>query len=102
VRAPILDDHGWIWAPEEWFDGAQEVLEKGRAHLVGLKNEVMLAWEKVKGADPTQIEWNENDPRDIHVLKMFVVQRYLEEREAMRQVVPGAASASSTAAPPVP
>jgi hypothetical protein len=100
--AAILDDHGWVWAPEEWFDGAQEVLERGREHLVGLKNEVIQAWERVRTSDPTQIEWNEEDPRDIHVLKMFVVQRYLEEREAMRKEQPGAPASTSTASPPVP
>jgi hypothetical protein len=100
--AAVLDEHGWVWAPEEWFDGAQEVLERNREHLVGLKNEVIQAWEQVQDADPTQIEWSEDDPRDIHVLKLFVVKRYLEEREAARQGVPGGPAASSTVSPPVP
>ncbi len=100
--AAILDEHGWVYAPEEWFDGAGEILDKGRDHLIGLRSEISDAWEKVRGADPSTVEWNEEDPRDIHVLKMFVVQRYLKEREGLRQAVPGAPSGSSSASPPVP
>lgn len=100
--AAILDDHGWVWAPEEWFDGAQEVLERNREHLVGLKNDVQMTWERVKGENPEEIEWNEEDPRDIHILKLFVVQTYLREREAERGRVPGAPASSSTTSPPVP
>lgn len=100
--AAILDDHGWVWAPDEWFDGAQEVLEKNREHLVGLKNDVKVTWEKVRTIDPATVDWNEDDPRDIHILKMFVVQFYLQERAALREVVPGASVTSSTTSPPVP
>ena len=70
--------------------------------MVGLKNDVIAAWEQVKNLDPTQIEWSEDDPRDIHVLKLFVVKRYLEERAAMQEEVPGAPASSSTVSPPVP
>lgn len=100
--AAILDDHGWVWAPEEWFDGAQEVLERNREHLVGLKNDVIETWNQVKDLNPEDIEWNEDDARDIHVLKLFVVKRYLDERAAARAVVPGAPPGASTVSPPVP
>lgn len=99
--AAILDDHGWVWAPEEWFDGAQEILEKEKDFLVGLKNDVMTTWEQVKDEDPTQIDWKE-DPRDIHIMKLFVVQSYLAEREAFRDELPGGVTSASTVSPAVP
>lgn len=100
--AAILDDHGWIWAPGEWFDGAQEILDRGRDHLVGLKEDVASTWERVQEMNPEDVEWDEDNPLDIHILKLFVVKRYLEEREALKGATPGASLSSSMVSPPVP
>ena len=100
--AAILDDHGWIWAPEEYFGDVQQILGRGREHLVGLKQEVTSAWEKIKDVDPQTIEWTDEEPLSIHLLKLFVVKSYLDGREALRKEKPGAAATSSTVSPPVP
>lgn len=100
--AAILDDHGWVWAPEEYFGDVQEILERGREHLAGVKQEVISAWEKIKDIDPQTIEWTEEEPISIHLLKLFVVKTYLEGREQDRQDAPGSGATSSTVSPPVP
>lgn len=99
--AAVLDDHGWVYAPEEWFDGAQEVLDR-KEWTVGMKLEVRNAWEQIQHVPPEEIEWDDKDPIGVHLLKLFVVKRYLEGREALRQEVPGVSSSSVTQSPPVP
>ncbi len=99
--AAVLDDHGFVFAPELFYDGAQELLDR-KKWLVGLRNDVESAWEQVKGMDPETIGWNPENPLDIHLLKLSVVQRYLAEREALREANVGSTGASSTASPPVP
>lgn len=99
--AALLEDHGWVYAPEEYFDGAQELMDR-RVWLVGFKQDVATAWEKVKDLDPASIEWRPDNALDIHLLKLLVVKHYVEERNTLRQSVPGAAAYSSTVSPPVP
>ncbi len=99
--AAILDQDGWAFAPEEYFDGAQELLDR-KVWLVGFKQQVMDAWEKLKDVDPTTIEWNYNNPLDVHILKLMTVRHYVAERDAIREKVPGASTSSSTVQPPVP
>ncbi len=99
--AAILDEHGFVYAPEEFFADAQELLDR-KSWLAGLKSDVASAWEQVKGLNPETIAWNPENPLDLHLLKLSVVQRYLAEREALRQAIPGMAAASSTVSPPVP
>ena len=100
--AAILDDHGWVWAPKEYFGDVQDILERGREHMVGLKEDVISAWKKVKNVDPLTIEWTEEEPLSIHLLKLFVVKTYLEGREEDRKDTPGSGASSSTVSPPVP
>lgn len=99
--AALLEEHGWVYAPEEFFDGAQELMDR-RVWLVGFKQEVMKAWERVRNVDPTAIDWRPDNPLDIHLLKLVVVKRYVDERNAMRQGIPGTSASSSTVSPPVP
>lgn len=98
--AAILDDHGFVYAPEEWFPGTQTILDR-RNWLVGFKVEVEDAWTRVQDVPIENIEWDEEDPLDMHVLKLAVVKRYLEERATMHQQLPGS-TAVSVAAPPIP
>ena len=99
--AAVLDEHGWIWAPKEFFGDVQPILDRNREHLSGLKEEVIAAWKKVKNVDPQTIEWTE-DALSIHILKLFVVKSYLDGRADVRQEVPGSQASSSTTSPPVP
>ena len=100
--AAILDDHGWVWAPKEYFGDVQEILERGREHLVGLKQEVISAWKKVRKVDPHTIDWNSEDPLSVHIMKLFTVQMYLDSRAELYQVAPGQTASSTTTSPPVP
>lgn len=98
--AAILDDNGWVYAPFEYFDNAQELLDR-KVWLVGLRQQVKQAWEKIKDVDPSQIEWRDH-PLDIHLLKLMVVKQYVDGRNALRSLPIGPSAASSTTAPPVP
>lgn len=97
----ILEEHGFVYAPEEFFGPAQGLLDR-RRWLLGFKQEVATAWDQIKDVDPTTIEWRDDHPLDVHLLKLAVVKAYLDEREALREVVPGAPAASTTTSPPVP
>ena len=99
--AAVLDEHGFVYAPENFFANAQELLDR-KQWLMGLKSDVESGWKLIKDIDPTEIEWNPEIPMDIHLLKLAVVHRYLAEREALREAAPGFAATSSTATPPVP
>lgn len=97
----ILEDHGWVYAPEEFFGPVQTLLDR-KKWTVGIREEVAAAWERIKDVDPTTIEWRPDHPLDIHLLKIAVVKAYLDERGVLRQAVPGAPTGTSMAAPPVP
>jgi hypothetical protein len=97
----LLEEDGWVYAPEEYFDGAQELLDR-RVWLVGFKQEVAMAWDRIRDVDPTTIQWRNDNPLDIHLLKLMVVKRYIDGRNTNRATVPGAPTNSSTASPPVP
>jgi hypothetical protein len=99
--AAILEEDGFALAPEEYFAGAQALIDR-KPWLVGLKHQVVTAWERAKDVDPTQIDWRDDNPVDIHVLKLAVVKRYLEERHNLRMTPVGGTAASTTASPPVP
>ena len=98
--AAILEENGFVYAPDEWFAGAQEVIDR-KVWLAGFKSEVAQAWEKVKDVDPAEVEWDESNPLDVHLVKLAVVKRYLLEREAIREKVPGGGRSVSSS-PPVP
>lgn len=97
----ILEENGFAYAPEEFFGPVQGLLDR-RRWLLGFKQEVATAWDQIKDVDPTTIEWRDDHPLDIHLLKLAVVKVYLDEREALREAVPGAPAASTTTSPPVP
>jgi hypothetical protein len=99
--AAILDEHGWVYAPEEWFDGAQNLLDR-KTWMLGFKAEVATAWEQIADVPPEDIEWQQNDARGVHLLKLAVVKSYLDSREELRQQVPGVSRSSVTGSPPVP
>jgi len=104
VRAYIaacLEENGFVYAPDEWYAGAQEVIDR-KIWLTGFKTDVADAWGKVADVDPTQIEWDENDALHIHLVKLAVVKQYLASREALREKVPGSRTSSAPASPPVP
>jgi hypothetical protein len=100
--AAILDDHGWVWAPKEYFGDVQDILDRDREHLVGLRQEVISAWKKVRKVDPHTIDWNSEDPLSVHIMKLFTVQLYLDSRAELHQEAPGQAASSTTTSPPVP
>jgi hypothetical protein len=99
--AAILEDYGFVYAPPEFFDGAHELLER-KAWLAGLRSDVQDAWERVREMDPSTISWRDDNPVDVHVVRLFIVQNYLAEQEANRQSIPGAPANASTTSPPVP
>jgi len=99
--AAILDEYGWVYAPSMYFDGARELLER-KVWLTALKTDVEEAWTVVKDRDPSTIKWRENDPVDVHVMKLFVVKGYLEEQKMRRKVPMPAPVQASTTSPPVP
>ena len=98
--AALLDEDGWLYAPEEYFDRAYEVLERNQEH-VALRSEVKHAWEKVRNVDPESIVFDPENPVDMHVLKLFAVQRYLDEREQLREDL-GKSGSSQKPTPPIP
>jgi hypothetical protein len=99
--AATLEDHGFVYAPAEWFDGAQDVIDR-KLWLVGFKSAVADAWEKVREIDPQEIDWDDNNPIHVHLVKLAVVNKYLMERQALREKVPGSSSSSGSTSPPVP
>lgn len=99
--AAILEDAGWVYAPAEYFDGAQELLDR-RVWLVGFRQQVAQAWEKLKDVDPTSVDWNYDNPLDVHILKLMTVKYYIQERQALRDKVLAGTTSSSTVQPPVP
>jgi hypothetical protein len=96
--AAILDDHGFVYAPKEWFAGAQEILSKG-TKVLGIKGEVEDAWPRIKNVPPEEVDWNYENALDVHLMKLAVINRYLEERKLLRKKVPGVAMASTTIDP---
>lgn len=101
--AAVLDEHGFSYAPEEWFGNAQELLDR-KEWLASTKANVADIWGKVGSADPHKIDWREDNPTDNHIAKLFVVQLYLHERAKLSTAIQsGTRQISSTpTSPPVP
>lgn len=99
--AAVLDEHGWTYAPPEWFADAQSLLDR-KDWLVGLRTEVASTWKYVKNMPLDNIEWESDDALNIHLLKMATVDSYLKGRSELRKYIPGAQLSSSTTSPPVP
>jgi len=93
--AAILDDHGFVYAPSEWFAGAQNILSRG-SKVMGLHGQVEDAWGKIKNVPPETVEWDYSNSLDVHLMKMAVIKKYLEGRKLLRSKVPGVVMASTT------
>jgi hypothetical protein len=103
-EAAILDERGFVVAPEEWFPGAQALLDR-KTWLGDFRAEVQRAWEALRDGDPEAIAWRADHPVDLHVAKLFVVQVYLRERDALRHGDGGPERLSrpiAATSPPVP
>lgn len=98
--AAILEDHGYVYAPEEWFPGAQALLDR-REHTRELRVDVENAFSKLRDIDPAMVKWDPTNPLDVHVLKLITIGRYLKAREDMADESATGSIATSTA-PPVP
>lgn len=98
--AAILDEHGWVYAPAEFYGRVDEILQRNQPNIA-FRSDVKLTWSKVRGMEPESISFDEQNPLDVHIVKIFVVQRYLAELEETRagSLRPGATGVS---APPIP
>ena len=96
----ILEDKGFVYAPPEWFPGAQELIDR-KPELAAFRDEVRGAWERLKNHDFEGVDWRPDNPLDIHLGKLYAIRTYLAEREQLRNV-PTQGRTTTTAAPPVP
>jgi hypothetical protein len=96
--AAILDDHGIVYAPPEWFAGAQSLLDRDN-NTPGLLTDIKKAWKVAKKVNPEEIDWNTEDAVEVQVLKLAVIKRYLEERQAIRGTIPVGTLSSTTLGP---
>jgi hypothetical protein len=99
--AAMLEEDGLVYAPAEWFDGAQEIIDR-KIWLLGFKAEVESAWKKISELDPTHIEWDDSNPVDVHLLKLFVIKQYMLGKTLVREKIPGGAGSFAGVSPPVP
>jgi hypothetical protein len=103
-EAAVLDENGFVYAPEEWFPGAQALLDRNPENAA-FRDEVKGAWEKLGDQDASSLEWRADHPLDIHIARLFVVKTYLAERAKLRSGDPLRERSRATAAqasPPVP
>ncbi len=96
-----LEDDGFVYAPDDWYAGAQEVIDR-KKWLAEFRDQISDAWQKIQDIDPLKIDWDESDPRQVHLIKLAVVKKYLFEREAIREKIPGAGRSQVAVSPPVP
>jgi hypothetical protein len=82
-EAAVLDENGFVFAPEQWFPGAQALLDR-KTENAPFKAEIQSAWEKLAGQDLSSLEWRADEPLDVHIARLFVIQTYLAERAALR------------------
>lgn len=101
--AMILEENGFAYAPEEWFPGAQALLDR-KSEFAGFKVDVEKAWLTLGKKDLSGVEWREDNPVDIHIAKLLVVRSYLEARAELRSGTPALEQApvnSTPTSPPV-
>jgi hypothetical protein len=72
--------NGIVYAPKEWFDAAQPLIDKQNAN-VEFKNEVKEAWEKVKEQDLKPVELDDSKPLDVHIAKLWAIWEYIRIKE---------------------
>lgn len=102
--AAILEERGFAYAPEEWFPGVQALLDR-RPDSAPLRDAVAKVWAKASKIDPRQIEWREDNPIDMQVLRLAAIQLHLLEKAALRAgdpAVEGSPLSSTPTNPPVP
>jgi len=99
--AAILEEYGFVYAPEEYFAGAQALLDR-KDWTVGLRSDVEATWLQVREHDPVEIEWRKDNPVDVHIVKLFAVQDYLNRQEALRGAPLGIDVGSTTTSAAVP
>lgn len=73
--------NGIVYAPPEWFDGAQEFVDK-QAKSSGLKNKIKSAWKKVSKRPLVDVEFDVENPVDVQIAKLWAVQEYLRDKES--------------------
>lgn len=103
-EAMILDDAGFVYAPEAWFPGAQALLDRN-PNTPALRDEVAAAWQKLAGRDLSKVKWRPERARDIHLGRLYVIASYLAARAELRQgdaATARAPVAAAAASPPVP
>ena len=103
-EAMILDDSGFVYAPPEWFPGAQVLLDRNPSNAA-FRDEVASTWAKLAGQDLSKAAWRADSARDIHLARLYVVASYLASRAALRRgdAERGRAqAASASTSPPVP
>jgi hypothetical protein len=81
-------DAGLVFAPDEWFPSAQYFIEKQTMAPKALIKTIAAAWEKLKGADFSDVVWNDDNPVDGQVRKLWSVRSYLDGRR-LEPVEPG-------------
>lgn len=102
--AAILDQNGFVFAPEEWFPGVQALLDRNE-EVVGLKVEVARAWEAARRVHPSQLSLNPAKQIDLHIAKLILVDDYLKRKigEISAVAARGRSKLSaSPTSPPVP
>lgn len=81
--AAVCEDNGFVYAPKEWFPGAQDLIDR-KGWVALLRDDVKRAWRTVKKLPPDQvlaIDFNAKDPVDIHIGKLIAVREYLSARD---------------------
>lgn len=99
--AAVLDTNGWVYAPTEYFpEGVQELLNR-KEGAAAFRDEVSDAWDRVRHMNAREIGWRDDHPLDMHLLKLFVVQEYLRDRERVRAAHPVGDEGPTTSPQPV-
>ena len=103
-QAMILEESGFVYAPEIWYPGAQAFIDR-KTWAGPFRDEVHAAWDKLKVhplEDLQHIAWDEKSALDVHMLRLFAVRAYLESKDAVRGAAAPAVPASTPTSPPVP
>lgn len=97
--AAVLDDAGFVLAPEEWFPGAQAFLDRNE-EIIGFKMEVDRFWQPARKKGSASLALNSEKPLDLHIAKLFVIEETLQRKNAeLAALSLGPASSSATPVP---
>jgi hypothetical protein len=78
--AAVCLNNGIIYAPNEWFDKAQPFIDAQNKNL-DLKKEIEAAWKAVKKQEMYDVEFKEDSPLHVHIIKLWAVKEYLRDME---------------------